>query len=102
MSTGPRGIVSGIVPVRSNYWKSLWRRRESNPGPQSVQPTFLHVRSRLDPVGRVRGFGRDLSLPDLDLAIEGALARSSPVVDARGIPGRSLPWTALRFLRLRE
>jgi hypothetical protein len=31
-----------------------WRRRESNPGPQGIRPTFIHVRSRRIPGDRVR------------------------------------------------
>lgn len=37
-----------------------WRRWESNPGPQGIQPAFIHVRSRRIPCDWVRGFGRDL------------------------------------------
>ena len=82
--------------------RNQWRRRESNPGPQGIQLTFVHVCSRRIPGGWVRGFGHDLSLADLGRAIEGTLAQPSPVVDALGVLGRPSPWTALRFLRPRE
>jgi ORF6N domain-containing protein len=39
---------------------------------------------------------------NLDCVIEGTLTQSSPVVDALGIPGRSLLRAALPFLRRRE
>ena len=52
---------------------SGWRRRESNPGPQGIQWTLVHVRSRYDPSGGVRGFGHDLASTDLGPAIGGTL-----------------------------
>ena len=56
-----------------------WRRRESNPGPRGVRSTFVHVRSRLDPVAGVRGFGHDLSF---------TVSRSR----YRGHPRATQPW----------
>ena len=41
---------------------------------EASSSTFVHVRSRRIPGDWVRGFGRDLSLTNLDHAIEGALA----------------------------
>jgi integrase len=35
------------LPGSRNYLKSLWRRRELNPGPRGVQSAFVHVRSRI-------------------------------------------------------
>jgi hypothetical protein len=43
--------VSGNRLKSRKSWKSLWRRRESNPGPQGVRPAFVHVRSRRIPGG---------------------------------------------------
>lgn len=37
-----------------------WRRRESNSGPRGIQSTLVHVRSRYVPADWVRAFGRDL------------------------------------------
>src|SRR5690606_1237369 len=50
-----------------------WRRRESNPGPQGIRTTLVHVRSRRVPVGWVRGFGHDLAPVFLTTAARGAL-----------------------------
>ena len=74
------GTMSGRIRSRSSEVsrENQWRRRESNPGPQGFQLTFVHVRSRRIPGDWVRGFGRDLSLANLDHAIEGTLARPSP------------------------
>jgi hypothetical protein len=41
----------GFRPNTRKHLKLLWRRRESNPGPQGVQLTFVHVRSRHIPGG---------------------------------------------------
>ncbi len=69
---------------------------------EAARLTLVHVRSRLNPVGRVRGFGRDLSPTNLDRAIGGSLAQSSPVVDAFWVLGRPSHQTAQRFLTPRE
>lgn len=89
-TSGEKGLVEQGV--------TWWRRRESNPGPQGVQLTFVHVRSRRDAGDGVRGFGRDLSLTNLSCAIEGTLTQPSPVVSTLGVPGRSPLWMSQRFL----
>src|SRR5262249_49800790 len=64
----------------TKQWESASRANTVEaPGiPQGVQLSLIHVRSRRIPCDWVRGFGRDLSLANLDRTIEGALARSSP------------------------
>lgn len=73
---------SGALPLERikadrliNY--NRWTRRESNPGPQGLQFTFVHVRSRRIPVDWVREFGHDLFLANLGHTIEDALAQPS-------------------------
>lgn len=46
----PESLPKGL-PGSPNYPKSLWRRRELNPGPRGIQKTFVHVRSRRIPGG---------------------------------------------------
>src|SRR5262245_19568920 len=57
----------GGAPLAVSLDENWWRRRESNPGPQGFQSTFVHVRSRHNADDGVRGFGRDLSLTESQL-----------------------------------
>ena len=69
------------MPPRSPHRNQVvtgWRRRESNPGPQGVQSTFVHVRSRWFLSGKVRGFGHDLAIVSFGHAADGTFTRPSP------------------------
>ena len=62
LAESARACLPKTLPGSSNYSKSLWRRRELNPGPRGITTTFVHVRSRwLPPPAGVRGFGHDLA-----------------------------------------
>ncbi len=58
----PKGDDPAKQKSRERGFFVGWRRRESNPGPQGLEFTFVHVRSRRIPCDWVRGFGHDLSL----------------------------------------
>jgi hypothetical protein len=51
-----------------------------NPGPQGIQKTFVHVRSRRIRSGSVRGFGHDLAPEFLTGTPSGATCRPALVM----------------------
>jgi hypothetical protein len=55
-----------------------WRRRESNPGPQGIPSTLIHVRSRSNPRDGVGEFGHHLASEFSRPATTGATSQAQP------------------------
>jgi hypothetical protein len=69
IADGPICLASGVAPVAGPLARTL--------GPQGLQFTFVHVRSRRIPCDWVREFGHDLSLANLGHVIEDTLTQPS-------------------------
>jgi len=72
-------IAQAIAQAWAIYLRSLWRRRELNPGPRGIRSILIHVRSRRYPGDGVCGFGRNLASVCVDRA-------------TRKRPCAALPW----------
>ena len=84
-------------------WGFQWRRRELNPGPQGIEITFIHVRSRwLPPPTGVRGFGHDLASVFLGGRTRDALGHPALVLTPFRYKSYLTVGRLRQFFRLRE
>src|SRR6187399_2967506 len=85
--------MSGANMGEGTTLPQRWRRRESNPGPQGIPSTLIHVRSRITQATGLLDSASTYPLGILTLPSQGPPGRASLSADALPLPRRSHGWT---------